>query len=133
VGDWLCDIQGQAVQNETVPIVQYVLLYSLKTLVRIERMHALQVRYRVRWWGIAQHQGQWTIGPICRDTLADTIIKSNVRDPETTAQDKGSGQTTRRRRILDTSGQGTLDRGHGPRLAADRVDRGPHQAPWRLS
>ena len=123
MGEWLCDIQGQAVQNETVPIVQYVLLYSLKTLVRIERMHALQVRYRVRWWGIAQHQGQWTIGPICRDTLADTIIKSNVRELE----------TTRRWRILDTSGQGTLDRGHGPRLAADRVDRGPHQAPWRLS
>ena len=41
VGDWRGDIQGTAVQREMVPIVQDVLLYSLKTLLGIESMPAL--------------------------------------------------------------------------------------------
>ena len=40
VVDWLGDVQGTAVQREMVPFVQYVLLYSLKTLFGIESMNA---------------------------------------------------------------------------------------------
>ena len=39
--DWLRGVQGTAVQREMVPFVQYILLYSLKTLLGIERMNAL--------------------------------------------------------------------------------------------
>lgn len=39
--DWLGDVQGTAVQREMVPVVQYILLYSLKTLFGIESMNAL--------------------------------------------------------------------------------------------
>ena len=41
VGDWLGDVQSTAVQREMVPVVQYLLLYSLKTLFGIESMPAL--------------------------------------------------------------------------------------------
>ena len=34
VADWLTDVQGTAIQRVMVPYVQYILLYSLKTLVR---------------------------------------------------------------------------------------------------
>jgi hypothetical protein len=39
--DWLRDVQGTAVQREMVPFVQYIWLYSLKTLLGIERRNAL--------------------------------------------------------------------------------------------
>lgn len=101
VGDWLGDVQGTAVQREMVPVVQYVLLYSLKTLFGIERMHALpsllfsdealmrlvgfnahQVRHGVCQRGAAQRQGPRTTGPICADALADNSVKLNLRDLE---------------------------------------------------
>ncbi|HEX9871089.1 MAG TPA: hypothetical protein VGC99_21330 [Candidatus Tectomicrobia bacterium] len=34
-------VQGTALQREMVPVVQYLVLYGLKTLFGIERMHAL--------------------------------------------------------------------------------------------
>jgi hypothetical protein len=154
VGDWLSNVQGTAVQREMVPFVQYLLLYSLKTLFGIESMNALpallfsdealmrlvgfnayQVRYGVCRRGAAIRQGPRTTGPICPDTLADNIVKLNLRDLEalfndiiralaktrvfaakltgiidatdleTTAQYKGCGQTTRKRRLTDKRGK----------------------------
>jgi hypothetical protein len=102
VGDWLSEVQGTAVQREMLPFVQYLLLYSLKTLFGIESMNALpallfsdealmrlvgfnahQVRHGVCQRGAAQRQGPRTTGPICPDALADNIVKLNVRDLET--------------------------------------------------
>jgi hypothetical protein len=101
VVDLLSDVQGTAVQREMVPFVQYVLLYSLKTLFGIESMHALpallfsdealmrlvgfnaqQVRHGMCQRGAAQRQGPRTRGPICPDALADNIVKLNIRDLE---------------------------------------------------
>jgi hypothetical protein len=102
VVDWLGAVQGTAVQREMVPVVQYILLYSLKTLFGIERMHALpallfsdealmrlvgfnaqQVRQGVCQRGAATRQGPRTAGPICPDTLANNIVQLNLRDLET--------------------------------------------------
>jgi hypothetical protein len=41
VANWLGDVPGTAVQREMVPFVQYLLLYSLKTLFEIESLNAL--------------------------------------------------------------------------------------------
>jgi Transposase DDE domain len=101
VGDWLGEVQGTAVQREMVPFVQYVLLYSLKTLFGIESMHALpallfsdealmrlvgfnahQVRHGVCQRGAARRQGPRITGPICPEALADNIVKLNLRDLE---------------------------------------------------
>jgi hypothetical protein len=41
VVDLLGDVQGTAVRRKMVPCVQYLLLYSLKTLFGIESLHAL--------------------------------------------------------------------------------------------
>jgi hypothetical protein len=101
VVDWLGDVQGTAVQREIVPMVQYLLLYSLKTLFGIESMHALpallfsdealmrlvgfnaqQVRHGVCQRGAAHRQGPRSTGPICPDTLADNMVKLNRRDLE---------------------------------------------------
>lgn len=98
VVDWLNDVQGTAVQRKMVPFVQYVLLYSLKTLCGIESMNALpallfsdealmrlvgfnayQVRHGVCQRGAAQRQGPRRTGPICADALADNIVKLNLR------------------------------------------------------
>jgi hypothetical protein len=84
-----------------VPFVQYVLLYSLKTLFGIESMHALptllfsdealmrlvgcnarQVRHGVCQRGAARRQGPRTTGPICSDTLANNIVQLNLHDLE---------------------------------------------------
>jgi hypothetical protein len=102
MGDWLSDVQGTAVQREMVPFVQYVLLYSLKTLFGIESRHALpvllfsdealmrlvgfnahQVRHGVCQRGAAKRQGPRTTGPICPDALADNMVKLNLRELET--------------------------------------------------
>jgi hypothetical protein len=99
VGDWLGDIQGPAVQREMVPIVQYILLSSLKTLLGIESRPALPallfsdealmrlvgfnaqpVRHGVGQRGAAQRQGPRTTGPIGPDAVADNIVKLNRRD-----------------------------------------------------
>jgi hypothetical protein len=101
VVDLLNDVQGTAVQREMVPFVQYVLLYSLKTLFGIESMNALpallfsdealmrlvgftayQVRHGVCQRGAAQRQGPRRAGPIGPDALADNIVKLNLRDLE---------------------------------------------------
>jgi Transposase DDE domain len=101
VGDWLGEVQGTAVQRAMVPVVQYVLLYSLKTLFGIESMHALpallfsdealmrlvgftahQVRHGVCQRGAAHRRGPRTTGPICQDALADNIVQLNLRDLE---------------------------------------------------
>jgi hypothetical protein len=154
VVDWLGDVQGTAVQREMVPFVQYLLLSSLKTLLGIESMPALpalrfsdealmrlvgftaqQVRQGVCQRGTAPRQGPRITGPICSDTLADNIVKLNVRDLEalfngviralakagvlaakvtgiveatdleTTAGDEGCGQVTRKRKITDKRGK----------------------------
>jgi hypothetical protein len=47
VVDWLGEIQGTTVQREMVPFVQYLLLYSLKTLVWY-REHAGAARLAVQ-------------------------------------------------------------------------------------
>lgn len=152
--DGLGDVHGTAVRREMVPFVQYLLLYSLKTLFGIESMHALpallfsdealmrlvgfnahQVRHGVCQRGAAQRQGPRTRGPICPDTLADNMVKLNLRDLEalfnrairtvaqagyfgkqvtgivdgtdleTTAQYEGCGQVTRTRKITDKRGK----------------------------
>jgi DDE family transposase len=101
VGDWLGEVQGTAVQREMVPFVQYVLLYSLKTLCGIESRHALpallfsdealmrlvgfnahQVQHGVCQRGAAHRQGPRTTGPIGPEALADNIVKLNLRDLE---------------------------------------------------
>jgi hypothetical protein len=99
VVDLLGQVQGTAVQREMVPCVQYLLLYSLKTLFGVDSMNALppllfsdealmrlvgfnarQVRQGVCQRGAAQRQRPRTTGPICPDTLADNIVQLNVRD-----------------------------------------------------
>jgi hypothetical protein len=101
VVDLLGDVQGTAVAREMVPCGQYLLLYRLKTLCGIERMHALpvlrfsdealmrlvgfhayQVRHGVCQRGAAKRQGPRTTGPICPEALADNIVKLNLRDLE---------------------------------------------------
>jgi hypothetical protein len=101
VVDWLSDVQGTAVQREMVPVVQDVLLYSLKTRLGIERMHALptllfsaealmrlvgcnahQVRHGVCQRGAARRQGPRRTGPICADALADHLVELHLRDLE---------------------------------------------------
>lgn len=101
VVDRLGEVQGTAVQRVMVPCVQYVLLYGLKTLYGVESMNALpallfsdevlmrlvgfnahQVRHGVCQRGAATRQGPRTEGPICPDTLAENIVKWNLRDVE---------------------------------------------------
>jgi hypothetical protein len=101
VVDWLNDVRSTALQREMVPVVQYVMLYSLKTLFGVDSMNALppllfsdealmrlvgfnaqQVRRGVCQRGAAKRQGPRTAGPICPDTLAENIVQLNVRDLE---------------------------------------------------
>jgi DDE family transposase len=154
VVDWLNGVQGTAVQRVMVPCVQYVLLYGLKTLYGVESMNALpallfsdealmrlvgfnaqQVRQGVCQRGAATRRGPRTEGPICPDTLAENIVKLNLRDLEalfngviralakigvlgvkvtgivdatdleTTAQYEGCGHVTRKRKIADKRGK----------------------------
>ena len=101
VVDLLGAVQGTAVQREMVPSVQYLLLYSVKTLFGMESMHALpallfsdealmrlvgfnasQVRHGVCQRGAAKRQGPRTPGPICPEALADNLVQRNMRDLE---------------------------------------------------
>jgi Transposase DDE domain len=94
-------VHGAAIQREMVPYVQYVLLYGLKTLFGIQSMHALppllfsdeammqlvgfnaqQVRQGICQRGAAKRQGERTPGPISPETLANNIVKLNLRDLE---------------------------------------------------
>jgi hypothetical protein len=152
--DLMQGVQGKALQREMVPVVQYLLLYGLKTLFGVERMNALpallfsdealmqlvgfnaqQVRHGVCQRGAAKRQGPRTEGPICPDTLANNLVKLNLRDLaawfngtirtlaqagifgakvtgivdatdlETTAAYEGRGQVTRQRKLLDKHGK----------------------------
>lgn len=101
VVDWLNDVRSTTIQREMVPVVQYVLLYSLKTLFGVDSMNAVppllfsdealmrlvgfnahQVRQGVCQRGAATRPGPRTTGPICPDTLAANIVQLNVRDLE---------------------------------------------------
>jgi hypothetical protein len=148
------ELHGTAIQREMVPYVQYVLLYGLKTLFGIDSMNALpallfsdealmqlvgfnaqHVRQGVCQRGAAQRQGERTPGPISPETLANNIVKLNLRDLEcvfngairalakakvfgakvtgiadgtdleTTERYTGCGQVTRKRRIEDRRGR----------------------------
>jgi hypothetical protein len=147
-------VHGTAIQREMLPFVQYLLLYGLKTLFGIESMNALpvllfsdealmqlvgfnaqQVRQGICQRGATTRQGARTPGPICPDTLAENIVKLNLRDLEavfngsiralakagvfgakvtgiadgtdleTTERYTGCGQVTRKVRIEDTRGR----------------------------
>jgi hypothetical protein len=97
----LAEVHGTAIQRQMVPVVQYVLLYGLKTLLGIESINALpallfsdealmrlvgfnaqQVRRGVCQRGAAKRQGERTPGPMCPDTLAKNIVKVNLRELE---------------------------------------------------
>src|SRR5215813_3869696 len=99
--DLMEHVQGTAIQREMVPVVQYLLLYGLKTLCGIESMNALptllfsdealmrlvgfnaqQVRHGVCQRGAAKRRRPRTEGPICPDTLAHNMMKLNLRDLE---------------------------------------------------
>lgn len=101
VVDWLNDVRSTMIQREMVPVVQYVLLYSLKTLFGVDSMNALppllfrdealmrlvgfnaqQVRQGVCQRGAAKRQGPRPAGPICPDPLAANMVPLNVRDLE---------------------------------------------------
>ena len=145
---------GAGIQREMVPYVQYILLYGLKTLFGIESMHALppllfsdealmqlvgfnaqQVRQGVCQRGATKRQGERPPGPITPETLANNIVKLNLRDLEslfngairavakagvfakqvtgiadgtdlaTTARYRGCGQVTRQVRSEDKQGR----------------------------
>ena len=149
----LAEVHGTAIQREMIPYVQYVLLYGLKTLFGIESMNALpallcsdealmqlvgfnaqHVRQGVCQRGAAARQGERTPGPISPETLANNIVKLNLRDLEgvfngairalaqagvfgkqvtgiadgtdldTTQRDTGCGQVTRQVRLEDKVG-----------------------------
>jgi hypothetical protein len=97
----MTQVRGMAMQREMVPFVQYVLLYSLKTLFGIESMHALlallfsdkavmrvvgfnahNVQHGVCQRGAAKRQGPRTAGLVCSDTLANNIVKLHLRELE---------------------------------------------------
>ncbi len=96
------DVRGKDIQREMVPMVQYAVLYGLKTLFGIESMNALpellfsdeasmrlvgfkaqQVRHGVCRRGMANRQGPRQEGPICPDALANNLVKMDLRALET--------------------------------------------------
>lgn len=145
--------RGKGVERELVPMVQDILLDGLKTLLGIE-LHALpellfsdaasmrlvgvnahQVRHGVCQRGAAKRQGSRVAGPICPETLANNLVKLDLRalevlfngairarskaglfrakvtgirdgtDLETTAPYEGCGHVTRKRKLTDKHGQ----------------------------
>jgi hypothetical protein len=150
----LQEAHGAAIHRQMVPFVQYVLLYGVKTLFGIESINALpsllfsdealmqlvgfnaqQVRQGICQRGASTRQGERAPGPLCPDTLAQNIVKWNLRDLEfvfngairalakagvfgqkvtgiadgtdleTTARDRGCGQVTRKVRLEDKHGR----------------------------
>jgi hypothetical protein len=147
-------VHGAAIHREMVPFVQYLLLYGVKTLCGIKSINALprllfsdealmqlvgfnaqQVRQGVCRRGTAKRQRARSPGPLCPDTLANNMVKCNLReletlfngairavakagvvgkrvtgiadgtDLETTERYAGCGQATRKRRIEDKWGK----------------------------
>jgi hypothetical protein len=97
----LAQVHGAAMHREMVPVVQYRLLYGVKTLCGMKRINALprllcsdealmplvgfkaqQVRQGVCRRGAAKRQRARSPGPIGPDTLANTMVKGNVRELE---------------------------------------------------
>jgi hypothetical protein len=150
----LQEAHGAAIHRQMVPFVQYVLVYGVKTLFGIESINALpsllfsdealmhlvgfnaqQVRQGICQRGATKRQGERLPGPICPDTLANNIVKWNLRDLEavfngsiralakagvfgakvtgiadgtdleTTERYTGCGQVTRKVRLEDTRGR----------------------------
>jgi hypothetical protein len=148
------EMRGIAMHRVLVPFVQYLLLYGLKALLGIKSMNALpamlfseeafmrlvgfnapQVREGVCQRGRTKRQSQRSPGPICPDTLAKNMVKSNLRDldalfngviralakagvfgkrvtgiadgtdVETTERYEGCGQVTRLRHLADKQGK----------------------------
>jgi hypothetical protein len=148
------ETHGAAIHREMLPFVQHVLLYGVKTLFGIESINALpdllfsdealmrlvgfnaqQVRQGICQRGATKRQGERSPGPICPDTLANNIVKWNLRDLErvfngairalakagvfgqrvtgiadgteleTTARYTGCGQVTRKVRMEDKRGK----------------------------
>jgi hypothetical protein len=111
------------------------LLFSDEALMQVVGFNAQQVRDGVCPRGAAKRQGARAPGPMCPDTLAQQIVRLNLRelesvfhgairalaqagvfeaqvtgmvddtDLETTERYSGCGQVTRQRRIEDTRGQ----------------------------
>lgn len=120
------EAHGAAMQREMVPFVQYVLLYGLKTLCGVASMNALppllfsdealmqlvgfnaqQVRQGVCQRGAAKRQGERTPGPISPETLANNIVKWNVRDLE--AVFNGSIRALARAGVFEAEVTGVAD------------------------
>jgi Transposase DDE domain len=148
------EVHGTAIQRQMVPYVQYVVLYGLKTWCGIESMNALpallfsdealmqlvgfnaqHVRQGMCQRGATKRQGERSPGPISSETLANNLVKLNLRDLErvfngairavakagifgkkvtgiadgtdleTTERYRGCGQVTRTVRIEDKQGR----------------------------
>jgi hypothetical protein len=95
------EVQGAAIQRALLPLVPYVLLDGMKTLLGIQSINALprllcsdealmplvgfkaqQVRPGLCQRGATKRQGERLPGPICPDTLAKNIVKWTLRDLE---------------------------------------------------
>src|SRR5256886_13826892 len=135
------EVHGAAIQREMVPYVQYVLLDGLKTLFGIDSMNALpallfsdealmqlvgfnaqQVRHGVCQRGVAKRLHPRTEGPMCPDTLANNIVKLNLRDLE--AWFNGTIRTLAKAGIFGAKVTGIVD-ATDPETTAAYACRGP--------
>jgi hypothetical protein len=124
--DLMAGIQGTALQREMVPVVQYLVLYGLKTLFGIESLNALpgllfsdealmqlvgfnaqQVRYGICQRAAAKRRRPRTEGPMCPDTLANNLVQLNLRDLE--AWFKGTIRALAKAGIFGTTVTGLVD------------------------
>jgi hypothetical protein len=120
------EAHGAAMHRQMVPFVQYVLLYSMKTLCGMESINALpsllfsdealmqlvgfnaqQVRQGICQRGATTRQGERLPGPICPDTLANNIVKWNLRNLE--AVFNGSIQALAKARVFGAKVTGIAD------------------------
>jgi len=134
--DRMACVQGTAIQREMVPVVQYLLLDGLKTLLGIESMNALpallcsdealmrlvgfnaqQVRHGVCQRGAAKRQRPRTEGPICPDTLANNIVQLKLWD--LTAWFNGTIRALAKAGIVGTRMTGIVDATDLETTAAD--------------
>jgi hypothetical protein len=120
------EAHGAAMHRQMVPFVQYVLLYGVKTLCGMESINALpsllfsdealmqlvgfnaqQVRQGICQRGATTRQGERLPGPICPDTLANNIVKWNLRNLE--AVFNGSIQALAKARVFGAKVTGIAD------------------------
>ena len=126
VVELLDDVQGTAVQREMVPVVQDVLLYSLKTLFGIESMQALpallfsdealmrlvgfnapQVRHGVCQRGAAARQGPRPTGPMGPEAWAENLVQRNLHDLEALCH--GVSRALAQAGVLTAQGTGIVE------------------------